>query len=653
MILFLVYFLFFLFFQTITVYGGDAGDLVAAAYVRGFAHPPGYPLYSFFGYLVTRIPFSTVAWRVSLLSSIPAALTLMNLYLSLHILTRSRAVALIASLFLAANYLFWLYAIVPEVFLMHMFLSSSLILLGLIYYREPKVWHIYIGSLILGLGFSHHHMIVLAIPPLLYLFALKRRSAHMNVKQYALAVLSFGAGLLPYLWIIFVAFKIPLIAWSDPRTVSKFFKLITRADYGTFQSAVAIGNQIQSRFLQFGFIFENYLQDFTVLGILLCVIGMLGLLRKDRRLFVYLFSSWLIAGPLYFFYASYLYTSGFLIATAERFLLPSYYIATIFIGLGIYYTQQFLKKSRTLYYIPQATAIILALILLSVNYPKLSILKNDTTAEKFGIDIVRPVEKNSILLLSGDIAIFNTQHAVYVLGVRPDVTPIHLAKFLAGKMDAQVRKYYPWVEVPPFSQELSFFHAFIDMNYSTHPIYTTMQVSNIPTEYTLIPQGMLLRLYKKTDVPPYTEVIATSNKFWASYQEPLSGSLQKYHNLMLANVLDYYTAGRTRNAVMASIYGQDLLESIRQVKNGQKLQPKDQNLAGLLVLNYIDLKKCADAKQALDAYKQLLPQPETHKRYVEFMLQLTIQCGDKQDVSAWRKKLEEIERKSEIPLQNL
>ena len=51
-----------------TVPFGDGGELIAAAHRLGVAHPPGYPLYTFLGWLALKIPLGEPALRVNLLS---------------------------------------------------------------------------------------------------------------------------------------------------------------------------------------------------------------------------------------------------------------------------------------------------------------------------------------------------------------------------------------------------------------------------------------------------------------------------------------------------------------------------------------------------------------------------------------------------------
>ena len=75
-ILTLIVWVIYLLLQSKSIFGGDAGDLAAAAYVWGIPHSPGYPLYTLLGALVAHlVPVGTVAWRIGLLSSFFAALS--------------------------------------------------------------------------------------------------------------------------------------------------------------------------------------------------------------------------------------------------------------------------------------------------------------------------------------------------------------------------------------------------------------------------------------------------------------------------------------------------------------------------------------------------------------------------------------------------
>ena len=112
----------YLWLQSPGVGGGDAGDLVTAAALKGVAHPPGYPFYTFAGWLITRFSLEfSPAFMVGWLSSVPAALAVWLLYLTVRKLTEDNLVSLVTALAMGLNYLFWLQAEIQEVFSLHMF----------------------------------------------------------------------------------------------------------------------------------------------------------------------------------------------------------------------------------------------------------------------------------------------------------------------------------------------------------------------------------------------------------------------------------------------------------------------------------------------------------------------------------------------------
>ena len=58
-----------------TVVLEDDGYFILASFFGGYAHPPGYPLYSLLGKLATLFPFGSVASRMHALSAVIGALS--------------------------------------------------------------------------------------------------------------------------------------------------------------------------------------------------------------------------------------------------------------------------------------------------------------------------------------------------------------------------------------------------------------------------------------------------------------------------------------------------------------------------------------------------------------------------------------------------
>jgi hypothetical protein len=662
LVVFFSYLLFFLFFQSTSIYGGDAGDLVAAAYTGGIAHPPGYPLYSFLGYILTHIPISTVAWRVGLLSVIPAAGTLTLIYMLLTRFTKDKVIPFIASTTLAATYLFWLYGVVPEVFALLAFFISCLLYAAYSFSQSPSIRKLYALAFVVGLSLAHHHIIIFAIPAIGLLIWQQRGFIQKLSPIHFFKILLWAAlGLSPYIWVYISALRNPAVIWDDPISLQNIIRLISRADYGSFQSGTTYGQDIRSRFLQFVALFDFYSADFTLLGMILFVIGAISSLVRRVKVAIPLLIGFLLTGPLYFFYASYLFTSAFHIATAERFLIPSYVFFTVIMGYGMYFLLQRTRSMLHTYYPKLQNIVTLALIglyvlipcsLLYSNLPKISILKHDRTAENFGRDILQSVEPHSILLLQGDHPVFNTQYMYYAEGMRNDVSILHMTKFLNGTGYRQIRKYYPDLTIPKTPDTLLAIVPFIKRHYQQYPIYSTVPFELVPEGYRWVPYGLLYRLYKEDDIPAYPRVKAENDRLWQSYQHPLEGSLGQYKNLMLSNITDYYKDASVRRGLYAATHGEDYVGALKYYTYALMLDPHRGSILYLKGDAYMSLNMC---DRALDHFKKGFSyRSDDPQLFYESMMAVYKVCyKDQEKATYWTRKRDAFLKQKETKLKGL
>ncbi|OGK15580.1 hypothetical protein A3H80_03690 [Candidatus Roizmanbacteria bacterium RIFCSPLOWO2_02_FULL_37_19] len=652
---FILYSIFFGYFQSTSIYGGDAGDLVSAAFVGGIAHPPGYPLYSFLGFLISKIPISTVAWRIGLLSSIPSALALSILFLFIKKLTKSISISLITTAILACTYIFWLYSIVPEVFALHLAISISLLYALYIWSINYQVRYLYTGALLFGLGLAHHHIIIFLAPAIISL--LWHHKKHLPVqKTMSIRLMGFFIlGLIPYIWAYISALSVPYIVWNDPTTLTGFIQLVTRAQYGTFQAAIHYAQTLQSRLLQFPIILEFYITDFTYIGLALSLIGNIGLYRDKKAIFWYFLIGFLSVGPLFFFYASYIITSDFTLATMERFLLPSYIFITLWIGYGIHsvlhFAQRYLKTAQLIIIF----FFVIPLSLFYINYPKLSILKFDRTAERIGEDVLKTTEPNSIILLQADTLIFNTQYVYFTYDTYKDRVPVHVIKLYNGEFNKIIEKYYPKVKTPQRTDPSIVISDFIERNYGAVPIYST---DNFPTyieKSYWIPQGLIYKFYKEKDIPDEDELLKRSERVWQTYQDPLKGSLSSYRNLMLANVLDFYRNGRIRIGNMY-LRADDPENALRHYQEALRLDTEYSDTYFQIADSYIKLGRCEKARKQIEkgervAKKTVRYDPST---YYGYMYKLYDKCiKDEQEAEKWKKRYEKKIKEEETLLKEL
>lgn len=607
--------LFYVFFQSSSIYGGDAGDLVTAAYVRGVPHPPGYPLYTFVGWLLTRFAWSTVAWRVTLLSSIPSAVSLGLLYLILRKIVRSRFIGLLSVFILGFSYLFWLYASVPEVFALNT-LFSLVILYVLLLFKETKnIKLLYLAGLIFGLALSHHHTIILLMPGYVWLIwpAIKKLLKEKRIWIYC--VLAIILGMLPYIYVAWAARSNPVVNWEDPKTLTGFIRLVSRALYGTFKSNQGAGQIFLERILNLKIAGEMFLIDFTKVGLVLTLTGAFVLYKQNKHLFWTILLLFAFSGPLFLFYSSFPIALNFNVATMERFLLLPYVFISVWIAYGIqgwsFVLDKYLKRLTQKFRV--STVIIFTLIplvLLLTNFPKIAPLKNDRTAENYARDLLNTAPNNAILLTVDDTSTFNLLYFYYTTGGAAKNRGIKLIQYSLTDTPFYINnisKAYPELGLDrlaaPASEKI-LLALIAEKFYSSYPILCTSRAKIGSDNFGWLPEGLLYKMYKYPETHiTLSEYKQTIEPLFQKYQDPLEGALGRYKHIMLADVLrEYSNAHFETGKEYAQVGELNLAEN--HLISGIRYQPDNTDISLKLVEVETAEEKCTDAEKILVTLRQ-------------------------------------------------
>lgn len=626
-------FLLFLFFQTTGIYGGDSGDLVTAAATFGIPHPPGYPLYTFLGYVVSRLPLSSVAWRVGLLSSLAHAATIAIVYSLVRKLTRDTTSAMFSVLFLAGNYLFFLYSVTPEVFgLFDLFVVGILFLL-LRWEETRRPGILYVLSFVFGLALAHHHLILFLVPAMWYFIAkelsLRGVTRRSNLIRYersprrknGLAMTTllircgalFLFGLLPYLYIPIAARAGSMINWDHPTTLARFFHLILRKDYGTFVANNSYGALLTDRMLGLKAYAEFVLMDVTAIGVLLGLIG-LYVMYKKRRIFAGWFTlALLFLGPVFFFYASFPLANNFTLATFERFLLPSYVLLSILVGAGVSHIR------RVTYHFHRLLSLLVVLVLFLYPLTMLTMtlwrfwgLRWDRTADNFGADILATAPDSAIILLNRDTPLFITQYVRYGQGLYPDTIVLHTNLLSTDFYLETISPAFPALFVPPLS-DTRFMQTFVqENNRRGFPIYSVTPII-LPDEWFWVPEGLLYRLYDRDHLPSLTQFEKRSDSLWAMYHDPGLGIVSRYPHLMLSDIRNVYANARLTEGnifVKAGAYARARESFVAAV--GYKSDVVSEDAFTMLGLTQLFENNCDGAREAFRQARiwAIVPQKE-------------------------------------------
>jgi tetratricopeptide (TPR) repeat protein len=608
---FLISLLTLLNFQAQGVVGVDSGDMVTASVVGGVAHPPGYPLYTIIGHLLSHIPLLTPAWRVGLLSSIPSAMAIALVFIIIKYITSKTIPALIGSFLVLGNYILFLYAVVPEVFGLYNFFLTIIIFITLKWFNKPSIKLLIILGFVIGLSLTHHHLIILIFPAIGYLFYL--RKSVFDVKNIILTGFSFLMGLIPYYYIILAARKLPIINWGNVTDLKSFIALITRSQYGTYFSSALFGTSLNERLINVKFFFQMYTNDITWFGVILILFGIYHLYRNNKQLAIFFILLFLFTGPLFFFYASFPVVNYFSASVVERFMAQSYLISYILGGIGIFKVSELIYQRKNTYsrdLVVVSWYLLCGLFLfltVSTQILRFKGLATDMTANYLGIDNLDTTAKNSILLLSGDTQLFTTQYIRYALHYRSDVIMLPLNSLINSNAYPSIRKNYPDLIFPDPTDDTPVI-TFFTRNISSRQIYSNTRY-NVPGIIT-VPYGLLFEYMLENNLPTESEYLAKNDQIWANYhiKNIKSGILNRYHHIVIYDVLTKYAERRSEYA--ETLLGLGEYDKALGVANdaielsGDFGMPQAYSVKGMI---YFAMQKCPESIANLETSLKLNP----------------------------------------------
>jgi hypothetical protein len=336
-----------------SVLSGDSAEFQLAAALLGVPHPTTYPLYVLLGKLATLlIPLGDLAWRVTLVSALCAALAV-----ALFALLARRIVglpgAIVAALALGVAPGLWNAATLAEVYALLAALLAALGWLLAANHRQgnaqpniqnpkPNMWRPRAAAFVAGLGCTHHGLFVLTGLPLLVGYTLcmlvrpttddrrpttgdrSRFTFHASrFKQLALLALCFAAGLTPWLYPLLQFarygpfdggdYGLPRhYFWGAPQSWSAMFDLLSGGTVrrGIFRLPSPADTLATLRMVGARMWFE-----FGPLGVALGIVGCAALVRRSR-------AAWFGAAWVFLSTLVYLLLLGPAVADAPIFTLP-------------------------------------------------------------------------------------------------------------------------------------------------------------------------------------------------------------------------------------------------------------------------------------------------------------------------------------------
>jgi Protein of unknown function (DUF2723) len=216
----------------------DAGELSAVAYTFGVAHPTGYPLFTLLGWLFTRIPMGSVAWRLNFMCMLFVtggvyvwARFLREFFIQLRtsvkrgnqnyayrIKVANLLGVIVGTMMLCFGRTWWTQATGTEVYSLQCLLFGLTLwaLLRAWYSKEDVFlrWGIFVVSL--AMCFSNHLTAIVLLPGVLYIYFVRFRFNGKSFLQgFGLAGIGIVVLVLFYGMLMLVAAAQPAYNWGN------------------------------------------------------------------------------------------------------------------------------------------------------------------------------------------------------------------------------------------------------------------------------------------------------------------------------------------------------------------------------------------------------------------------------------------------------
>lgn len=429
--------------------GGDSGELIGAVASGGVIHPPGYPLYALLGRVFLHLPHGTIAWRLNLLSAVCDAAAAGALYAAVQRATGSRAGAIAAAALFASAPGVWRYAICAEVFALNNLVVCALLLLAVLYAQTRERRHALAGAFVLGLGMSNHHTILFTGLPLVVWAAWTGRADLLRPRTAGLLLLSFAAGLLPYVALPLADSRHAAVSWGAADTWHGFWTHVLRREYGTFQlaaSGIAAPGDPTATVGAFAEDLGQSMGWWGLPGLALAVAGSVACWRAGKPwagLGRVLLVPPLLAVAVMALRGNLPVSDPLHRGIVARFWQQPDVFFFAWCGAGVATLERRARHSRWI----APTAAALAVVLVAFRFASMD-HHRDRLAASYGAEILRAAPPGAVLFTKGDLITNSVRYAQVASGMRADVRVIDLELLGFAWEVERVRTAHPDVTIP-------------------------------------------------------------------------------------------------------------------------------------------------------------------------------------------------------------
>jgi tetratricopeptide (TPR) repeat protein len=464
-----------------TVYSGDSGDLTTASYTLGVAHPTGYPFYMIVGKAFSLIPLGNVAYRYNLLSAVFCALSGVFICLSIRLLTKSDPAAVGGGLMVAFSTSVWNQATVAQTHGLLGTFVAALVYLSLRWREKGEAKWLILATITFGLGLTNHVSLIFYLPAFAYLvWAGMGKALKKADRKVALA--SFFAPLLLYLYLPLRALSNPPYNWGNPDTVQRFLSHVTVSIHRqTYILTLGAGDLVN----RLGSVIFLYVRQYHLAG-LIALAGIYQWRARNRALVN--FTGLLVGGD--FVYTLFLNDVSLDITT---FGIPSAVAFGLWVGYGLVdlsaWAKGRMKRSRRDLI---ACALVVSFVI-AMNY-HISDKSQNLLAYDYANNLLKTAGKGAVIFAQGDNVVMPLSYLLLAEKTRPDVTMIEQNGLLSHQFYGDDYVWLEYREHEARKQEREY-----AMVKSGRPVFYTAKPDYTFPGYKIAKVGLLYWVYREND----------------------------------------------------------------------------------------------------------------------------------------------------------
>ncbi len=568
----------------------DSGELSAVACTLGIAHPTGYPLFSIVGWIFAHLPLGMrTIYQLNLMSAFFCAAGLFFFFRFIIFFLSEfffkdrkrfidknenlRSVQLLqifipsafATLILGFSETYWSQALSIEVYSLHVFFLSlilllftkaiQLVIISQKYDSGNKVvlryWYCF--AFVLGLSFTNHMTTILLTPAFIYLYFYVHGFTRRAWQLSLWLIIPFIIGFSVYLYLPLRGSQQPIFNWGNPIDLERFFWHFSGRVYRAW-----IFTSTESAVKQFNYFVTSLGDEFAYFPLAFAVIGVVSLFKYRKVVLVF---------TLLLFFGCIFYSINYDIHDIDSYFLLAYITIALWVGAGASKVVSYIKNLRSAI-IVAIIIIISSFIPIFSHYNQVDESKN-FIVEDYTMNMLKYIGTEGIIICyQWDYFISASYYLKVVEGVRPDVVIIDKELLKRSWYYDQLSNHYPWLversikEIQDFLKELYKFEhnkpfdpnvieyyyervikSIIVKNYSTRSIYATQEIEQKYTrDYNRIPSGLAFRLYND-------KILHEIPQMEINFREP------KINNIYVDGIKSLYAQAYMNNAIYLNMLG--------------------------------------------------------------------------------------------------